>query len=77
MTRQIAVRLPEDLVVYLDEAVASGRASSRASIVARALQRDRRRAAAERDLEILRETGPSDGLDELVEWATKHAEWDD
>jgi Arc/MetJ-type ribon-helix-helix transcriptional regulator len=53
MTIQIAVRLPEELVRYLDAAVTEGRASSRADVVTQALNRERRREAAERDLAIV------------------------
>jgi len=55
MTRQIAVRLPDDLVDFLDECVAAGQASSRAAAVTRALERQRRRAIAARDARILAE----------------------
>jgi Arc/MetJ-type ribon-helix-helix transcriptional regulator len=53
MTVQIAIRVPEDLVSFLDEEVASGSASWRADIVCRALAEHRRRVLAERDIEIL------------------------
>src|SRR5436309_312955 len=43
MTIQIAVRLPDDIVDYVDQQVAAGAAASRAAVVARALDRDRRR----------------------------------
>ena len=33
MSRQIAVRLPDELVAYVDEAVAAGRVKSRAELV--------------------------------------------
>lgn len=58
MSKQIAVRLPDELVEFVDRAVASGDARSRASVVKRALERERRRAVAERDAEILAATGP-------------------
>lgn len=41
MSRQIAVRLPEDLVDFVDRLVAGGAAKSRAAVVSRALQRER------------------------------------
>ena len=53
MTKQIAVRLPEELVEFVDEQVGSGAGRSRAAVVARALERDRRRAVAARDAAIL------------------------
>jgi Arc/MetJ-type ribon-helix-helix transcriptional regulator len=49
VSTQIAVRLPDQLVAYLDQAVAAGRAKSRAELVARFIARDRRRQDAEDD----------------------------
>jgi Arc/MetJ-type ribon-helix-helix transcriptional regulator len=69
MSKQIAVRLPDELVEYVDRAVASGNARSRASVVTRALERERRRAVAERDAEILARTGPDPELAGLAEHA--------
>jgi Arc/MetJ-type ribon-helix-helix transcriptional regulator len=53
MTTQIAVRLPDDLVRFLDEVVGSGAERSRAAVISRALERERRRMSASRDAEIL------------------------
>lgn len=69
MSKQVAVRLPDDLVGFLDEIVASGLASSRAVVVTRALERERRRAVAMRDAEILARTGPDPDLARLAEHA--------
>jgi Arc/MetJ-type ribon-helix-helix transcriptional regulator len=69
MSRQIAVRLPDDLVEFVDEIVESGAGRSRAAVVAVALERERRRALAERDAEILARTGPDPELSGLA----KHA----
>lgn len=57
VSTQIAVRLPDELVAYVDEAVASGRARSRAELVARLLARDARRHRAEQDLRRLVQRG--------------------
>jgi Arc/MetJ-type ribon-helix-helix transcriptional regulator len=57
---QIAVRLPEELVAYVDRAVASGRVKSRAELVARLLERDARRQRAEDDLQRLIARGALD-----------------
>ncbi|GAA0615510.1 antitoxin [Kribbella sandramycini] len=57
MSKQITVRLPDDLVEFMDELVATDQATSRASVVARAMERERRRALAARDLAILAEHG--------------------
>ncbi|HKG04697.1 MAG TPA: ribbon-helix-helix domain-containing protein [Conexibacter sp.] len=67
MSKQVAVRLPDDLVAFVDEIIASGRASSRAAVVTRALERERRRAVAARDAEILARTGPDRDLAGLAE----------
>jgi Arc/MetJ-type ribon-helix-helix transcriptional regulator len=72
MTKQIAVRLPEDLVEYVDGQVRAGAASSRADAVARALERERRRTRAAQDLAILlgeRDVEDPDRLDDLAEFA--------
>jgi Arc/MetJ-type ribon-helix-helix transcriptional regulator len=68
MSKQIAVRLPDELVDFVDDLVASG-ARSRAAVVARALERERRRAMAARDAEILAATGPDPELAGLAEHA--------
>ncbi|MCK0112860.1 hypothetical protein MWU75_11990 [Ornithinimicrobium sp. F0845] len=77
MTKQIAIRLPDELVAFLDRTVAEGRASSRASVVSSALEREIRRQLAERDAEILRAVGPEDDLDDLVAWTVPHAVTED
>jgi hypothetical protein len=69
MSKQIAVRLPDDLVEFVDEAVESGNARSRATFVARVLERERRRLLAARDAEILARTGPDPDLVGLAEYA--------
>jgi Arc/MetJ-type ribon-helix-helix transcriptional regulator len=69
MSKQIAVRLPDDLVDFVDEIVGSGAARSRAAVVTRALDRERRRAVAARDAEILARTGPDPELVGLAEHA--------
>jgi Arc/MetJ-type ribon-helix-helix transcriptional regulator len=57
MSTQIAVRLPDELVAYVDSAVAAGRVKSRAELVARLIARDARRQRAEEDLERLAKAG--------------------
>lgn len=69
MTKQIAVRLSDDLVAFLDDAVSSGRQRSRAAVVSRALERERRRTVAARDAEILAATGPDPELAGLADYA--------
>lgn len=72
MTIQIAVRLPDAIVAFLDRAVADGRAVSRAALVASALEREMRRQSADHDAAILRAQGAKDELDVLVDWTTRH-----
>lgn len=69
MSKQIAVRLPNDLVAFVDEVVGSGKQRSRAAVVTRALERERRRIVAARDAEILAATGPDQDLAGLAEHA--------
>lgn len=69
MSRQIAVRLPDELVAFVDTIVASGRERSRAAVVGRARERERRRVAAERDASILAERGPDPELAGLADHA--------
>ena len=69
MSKQIAVRLPDELVQFLDGVVDSGRARSRAAVVTRALERERRRMIAERDAAILAGAGPDPELAGLAEHA--------
>lgn len=77
MSTQIAVRLPDEMVAFLDRAVASGTAPSRAALVASAVEREMRRLAAEHDAQILREHGAADDLDDLVDWTATHATVED
>jgi Arc/MetJ-type ribon-helix-helix transcriptional regulator len=68
MTKQIAVRLPEGLVDFVDEQVGSGAGRSRAAVVARALERERRRATAARDAAILADVQPDPDLAGLADY---------
>lgn len=77
MSTQITVRLPDDVVAFLDDVVSTGEEASRAALVTKALQREMRRWAALRDAEVLREKGAADDLDELVAWTARNAEFDD
>jgi Arc/MetJ-type ribon-helix-helix transcriptional regulator len=74
MGTQIAVRLPEELVEFIDRLVSDGRAPSRAAVVSQALQRERRRELAARDAAILaaetRDDDPDD-LDALAQHAAR------
>lgn len=69
MSKQIAIRLPDDLVAFVDEIVESGREPSRAGVVTRALERERRRTVAARDAAIFASTGPDPELEGLADHA--------
>jgi len=69
MSKQIAVRLPDDLVEFIDEIVHSGAERSRAAVMTRALERERRRELAERDARILARTDSGPELAGLAEYA--------
>lgn len=71
MSKQIAVRLPEDLVAYIDGLVKEGEASSRAAVVAQAVEQVRRRERAARDVAILTEGGVDDDLDHLAAFGAR------
>lgn len=69
MSTQIAVRLPDDLVAFVDDLVRHGDAASRAAVVSRALERERRRKVAEQDAVILASAGTDTDLNNLAEFA--------
>jgi Arc/MetJ-type ribon-helix-helix transcriptional regulator len=71
MSTQIAVRLPDSMVEYLDQLVAEGRAPSRASVVERALAREIRYQIAARDAAILAGAGADDDMDSLADYAAR------
>lgn len=73
MSIQIALRLPDEMVAFLDRSVAAGKAPSRAALVASAVEREMRRLTAAHDAQILRAQGAADELDDLVEWTGRHA----
>lgn len=72
MSTQIAVRLPDDTVAFLDRLVREKKASSRAEIIERALERERRREIAARDAAILAESGEDPDLAGLIRHMTQH-----
>ncbi|MGH3184765.1 MAG: ribbon-helix-helix domain-containing protein [Streptosporangiaceae bacterium] len=72
MSTQIAVRLPDETVAFLDRLVAEGRAASRAALIARALERERRREMAARDAAILAESGEDPDLAGLIQYMSGH-----
>lgn len=66
MSKQIAVRLPDDLVEFVDQIVDRGHAGSRAEVVTRALDRERRRQIAARDAAILASRGEDPDFEGLA-----------
>jgi Arc/MetJ-type ribon-helix-helix transcriptional regulator len=71
MTTQIAVRLPDEMVEFLDQLLMRGEAKSRAAAVTRALELDRRRRMAEHDAAIYAGSKERD-LDSLAAWGEEH-----
>ena len=69
MSTQIAIRLSDDMVAFIDDLVRRGDAASRAAVVSRALERERRRKIAERDAAILAREVPDPDMDGLAEFA--------
>jgi Arc/MetJ-type ribon-helix-helix transcriptional regulator len=65
MSTQIAVRLPDELVEYVDGLVSEG-AGSRAAVVARALHLYQQQLRGEQDARILEESGDYDDFDAMV-----------
>jgi Arc/MetJ-type ribon-helix-helix transcriptional regulator len=71
MTTQLSIRLPDDLVSFLDDEVRSG-ADSRAAVIVAALRHEQRRRAEVRDIAILKEAaGSADDLDGLARHAAQ------
>jgi Arc/MetJ-type ribon-helix-helix transcriptional regulator len=70
MSIQVAVRLSDELASYVDGEVTAGRAPSRAAVVTRALERERRERIALADIQILR-FGVDDDLDGAVAHAAR------
>lgn len=66
MSMQIAVRLPDDMVRFVDQEVAAGHAPSRAAVIVRALDRERRRELAVHDAAIYAESGEDPDMASMV-----------
>lgn len=71
MSKQIAVRLPDEVVDFIDREVDQRHVESRASFVLKALERERRRLIAARDAAILaKQTTADDDFDALAAHAS-------
>lgn len=76
MSKQIAVRLPDEMVERIDGLVAEGEVPSRAALVTSALEREFRRRLAEQDARILAALPPGESaypdLDGLAKWTVRN-----
>lgn len=77
MTIQVALRLAEDLVAYLDAEVEAGRARSRTEVVSDALREARRQNRIARDAAIYAQIEAQGGDEfstpEYAEWTERNA----
>lgn len=71
MSKQLTVRLPDDLVEFIDQRVQHGDAASRAAVVAAAVERERRREIAARDVAILARSTSRDDFDDLADFGSQ------
>jgi Arc/MetJ-type ribon-helix-helix transcriptional regulator len=76
MSKQITVRLPDDIVEFIDGVVSDGNATSRAAVVSHALERERRRQIAAKDAAILAKARGDHDMDDLTDYAV-HVPMDD
>jgi len=71
MSKQIAARLPDDIVDFMDDLIAKGDEASRGIIVLRALKRGRRRLGVLQEMEILNRTEPDEDMNAMVAYLAK------
>lgn len=71
VSTQIAVRLPDEVVEYLDAQVRSGRAKSRAELITRLIGREQRRDRSVADLDRITAAGHHDDLEASVATARR------
>ncbi len=69
MSKQIAVRLPDELVDYIDELVKASETESRASFLTLAAKRERRRRLGALDAMIYASEGEDPELDGFAAYA--------
>lgn len=72
MSTQIAVRLPDEVVDYIDGLVGQHIVKSRAEFIAKAIARERRHRGTEADIEILKRVGNDPDLDALIAYQGTH-----
>ena len=71
MSKQLTVRLPDDLVEFIDQRVEHGDAASRAAVVAVAVERERRREIEARDVAILARSTSRDDFEDLAHFGSQ------
>lgn len=72
VSKQIAIRLPDEVVEFIDKQVRDHDVPSRAAFVQKALERERRRLIAARDAALLAQLpGDPDGFDGLAAYAAE------
>jgi Arc/MetJ-type ribon-helix-helix transcriptional regulator len=69
---QIAVRLPDELVQYIDDLIEQRIVKSRAEFVAKAIARERRHRGALADIEVLKRLDGDPDLDALTHYQAAH-----
>lgn len=73
MSTQMTIRIDDDMAAFIDKAARSGE-GSRADIINRAIRREVRRRAAQKDAQIYAaSTDPDLESDEYEAWATRNA----
>lgn len=73
MTVQMTIRVDDDLAAFVDQAVKSGE-GSRADVINRAIKREVRRRAAQRDAQIYASNADPDlESDAYITWAAANA----
>jgi len=73
MSVQMTIRVDDELAAFVDDAARAGE-GSRAEVINRALRREVRRRAAERDAQIYAATvDPDLDSDEYARWASANA----
>ncbi len=73
MSVQMTIRVDDDLAAFIDQAAKAGE-GSRADVINRAIKREIRRRAAERDAQIYASsTDPDLGSDAYGVWAMRNA----
>ncbi len=71
MTKRITVRLPKEIVDFVDGLMSEGEAKSRAVVVSQALERECRRVIATRDVALLYGSNGDPDMDRLAEHLAK------